>query len=88
MVAKAKYSTTCLNICATPKYYHPSLSQAPMLGCGVKRKPHKDPEVQIGYMHALGKLVLDEEEHNTIQQQLSHHINCNHVFGLAHPNRD
>jgi hypothetical protein len=54
---------------------------------GVKRKPHQDPEVQVGYMQALDKLVPDEEC-DTIQQQLSHYISGNHAFGTNHAIRD
>jgi hypothetical protein len=46
----------------TPKYYSPSWLAQPTPRGGVRRKPHMDPEVQNGYMLALDKLVLDEEE--------------------------
>jgi hypothetical protein len=50
----------------TPKYYHVSWISSPTPGGGVKKKPHQDLEVQIGYMQALDKLVLDENECDTI----------------------
>jgi len=46
----------------TPKYYTPSWLDQPMLGGGVRRKPHTNPEIQNGYMLALNKLVPNEEE--------------------------
>jgi hypothetical protein len=32
----------------TPKYYHVSWLSTPTPGCGTKKKPHQDPEVQAG----------------------------------------
>ena len=46
----------------TPKYYPPSWLDQPAPRGGVRRKPHIDLEVQNGYMLALDKLVLGEEE--------------------------
>ena len=46
----------------TPKYYSPCwLAQQTPPG-GVRRKPQTNLEVQSGYMHALNKLVPDEED--------------------------
>ena len=45
----------------TPKYYSPSwLAKLAPRG-GVRRKPHTDPEVHVGYMAAIDKLVPEEE---------------------------
>ena len=44
----------------TPKYYSPSWLAKPTPRGGVKKKPHKDPKVQNGYMLALDKLVPKE----------------------------
>ena len=50
----------------TPKYYHISWLSTPALGGGTKKNPHQDPEVQAGYMKALDKLILEEEECDNI----------------------
>ena len=46
----------------TPKYYSPSWLAKPTPWGGVKRKPQTNSKVQAGYMRAIDKLVLDEEE--------------------------
>jgi hypothetical protein len=55
-------SIPCPNICTHPKYYSPYWLAQPTPGGGVRRKPHTDLEVQNGYMLAMKKLVLEEEE--------------------------
>ena len=39
----------------TPKYYSPSGLAKPAPGGGVRRKPHTNPEVQVGYMADIDK---------------------------------
>ena len=72
----------------TPKYYHVSWLSSPTPSGGTKKRPHQDPEVQVGYMKALDKLILDEEECDNIRRQLSHYILSNGAFGTNHAIRD
>jgi hypothetical protein len=72
----------------TPKYYNVSWLSSPTSGGGSKKKPHQDPEVQVGYMKALDKLVPDEEECETIWRQLSHYILNSGAFGTNHAIRN
>jgi hypothetical protein len=71
----------------TPKYYHVSWLSSPTPSVGSKKKPHPDPEVQVGYTKALEKLVPDEECDN-IRRQLSQYILSNGVFGTNLAIRD
>jgi hypothetical protein len=72
----------------TPKYYSSSsLAQLAPEG-GERRKPHTDPEVQNGYMLALDKLVLDEEECAQVRSELSKYISEHGVFGNLHATKD
>ena len=67
----------------TPKYYHISWLVSPILVGGVKRKPQQDPEIQVGYMQTLDK-VVPNEQCDTIQRQLSHYISGNGAFVTKH----
>jgi hypothetical protein len=49
----------------------PSWLAQPSPEGGVRRKPHIDPKVQKGYIHALDKLLPDEEDNAQVQSQLS-----------------
>ena len=55
----------------TPEYYSPSWLAKLAFGGGVRRKPHTDPEVQVGYMAAIDKLVPNEEECALLRSELS-----------------
>jgi hypothetical protein len=70
-VGEAKYSTTCLSICAYTKILSYVMAFNPNTRGWAKRKPHQDPEVQTGYMKALEKMYPDVEECDSILQQLS-----------------
>jgi hypothetical protein len=72
----------------TPKYYHVSWLSSLASGGGTKKRPHQDPEVQAGYMKALGKLILYKEECDNIRRQLSHYILSNGSFGTNNAIRD
>jgi hypothetical protein len=54
----------------TPKYYSPYWLAQPTPVGGVRRKPHTDLEVQNGYMLALDKLVLEEDECAQVRSEL------------------
>ena len=68
----------------TPKYYSPSWLAKPALGNGVRRKPHTDPKVQVGYMVAIDKLVLHEEECALLRSELSKYLDDIGLFGTLH----
>ena len=51
-------------------------------------KDHTNPEVQNGYMLALDKLVLDEEECAQVRSELSKYISEHGVFGNLHATKD
>ena len=72
----------------TPKYYSPSWLAQPAHGGGVTKRPHRDLEVQNGYMLALDKLVPDEEECAQVQIEMSQYINEHGVFGTLHATKD
>ena len=70
-----------MSLLLTLVYYSPSWLAQLAPGGGVRRKPHIDPEVQNGYMLALDKLVLDEEECAQVRSELSKYISEHGVFG-------
>ena len=72
----------------TPKYYHPSWISTPTPGGGNRRKPHLDQEVLFGYMKALDKLVLDEEESSMLWKHLRNYTLNTDPFGSMHAIRD
>ena len=72
----------------TPKYYSPSCLAQPAPRGGVRKRPHTDLEVQNGYMLALDKLVLDEEECAQVRSELSQYISEHGVFGTLHATKD
>ena len=72
----------------TPKYYSPSWLAKPAPGGGVRRKPHTDPEVQVGYMAAIDKLVPDEEECALLRSELSKYLSEIGLFGTLHARKD
>ena len=71
----------------TPKYYSPSWLAKPTPGGGVKRKPHTDSEVQVGYMQAIDKLVPDEEDSAILHAELSKYLSQHGVFASLHANK-
>ena len=72
----------------TAKYYSPSWLSQPTLGDGVRKKPHKDPKVRNEYMHALDKLVLDEEDCSLVPSKLSKYSSQHGVFANLHATKD
>ena len=72
----------------TPKYYSPSWLAKPTPGGGVRRKPHTNPEVQVGYMTAIDKLVLDEEECVVLRSELRKYLSDIGLFGTLHVRKD
>ena len=55
---------------------------------GVRRKPHTDPEVQVGYMAAIDKLVPDEEKCALLRSELSKYLSEIGPFGTLHARKD
>ena len=55
----------------TSKYYYPSWLDKPAPGGGFRRNRHIDPDVQVGYMVSIDKLVPDEEECALLCSELS-----------------
>jgi hypothetical protein len=86
-VGKLNIPPHALTYVLTPKYYDISWLSSPAPSGGVKKKPHQDPKVRAGYMHALDKLVSDEKC-DTIRTQLSHYICSKGAFGTNHGIRD
>ena len=72
----------------TPKYYSQSWLAKPTHEDGVRRKPNTDLEVQVGYMAAIDKLVLDVEECDLLRSGLSKYISEVGSFGTLHATRD
>ena len=72
----------------TPKYYSPFWLAKPAPGGGVRRKPHTYPEVQVGYMAAIDKLVPDEEECALLRSELSKYLGDTGQFGALHARKD
>jgi len=72
----------------TPKYYSPSWLAKPAPGGADRRKPHTDPEVQVGYMAAIDKLVPDEEECAMLHSELSKYLSEIGSFGTLHAIKD
>ena len=71
-----------------PKKYSQSWLAKPTPGGGVRRKPHTDPEVQVGYMVAIHKLVPDEEECALLCSELSKYLSDIGLFGALHARKD
>jgi hypothetical protein len=72
----------------TPKYYSLSwLAQLAPRG-GVRRKLHVDPKVQSRYMHALDKLVPDDDKCALMYSKLSKYINEHRVLANLHVTKD
>jgi len=67
-----------------PKYYSPSWLGQLALGGGVRVKSHTDPEVSIGYMEALDKLVPGKEECANPRLELGRYFSCTGLFGSLH----
>ena len=72
----------------TPKFYPPSWLAKSTPGDGVRRKPHRDPEVQVGYMASIDKLVPDEEECALLRSELSKYLNDIGPFSTLHARKD
>ena len=60
----------------------------PAPGGGVRRNPHTDLEVQVGYMVAIDKLVLDEEECALLRSELSKCLSDISPFSTLHARKD
>ena len=60
----------------------------PALEGGIRRKPHTDPEVQVGYMAAIDKLVPNEEECAMLRSELSKYLSEIGLFGTLHAIKD
>ena len=72
----------------TPKYYSRSRLAKPAPGGRFRRKPHTDPEVQVGYMAAIDKLVPNEEECALLRSELSKYLSDIGLFGTLHARKD
>ena len=72
----------------TTKHYHASWLSTPTPGGGSRIKAHLDLEVLNGYMKALDKLVLDEEEPAMLWKHLSNYTLSTGPFGSMHAIRD
>ena len=81
-------STACLSICINTKIEFSILVGQNSTWGGVKRKPHTDPEVQVGYMVAIDKLVPDEEECAVLRSELSKYLSDIGPFGTLHARKD
>ena len=87
-VGSSQRSTACLSICINTKILFSILvGQTSTLG-GVRRKPHTDPEVQVGYRAAIDKLVPDEEECALLHSELSKYLSEIGPFGTLHARKD
>ena len=72
----------------TPKYYSPSSLAKLTPGGGARKKLYTDPKVQNGYMVALDKQVLEEEECAILHGELSKYLSQHGVFANLHANKD
>ncbi|KAL7202442.1 hypothetical protein ACSBR1_034003 [Camellia fascicularis] len=76
----------CLAYVPIPKYYKNSWLSQPALGGVSRKKPHFDKEVQTGYLQAVGKIVVDQNEASLIRHQINDFVSNKaalELFSLA-----
>ncbi|KAL7241612.1 hypothetical protein ACSBR1_014248 [Camellia fascicularis] len=78
----------CLAYVLVPKYYTNSWLSQPALGCVSRKKPHFDKEVQIGYLQAIEKIVVDQNEASLICHQISDFVSNKGGFAQPQPVKD
>ncbi|KAL7191462.1 hypothetical protein ACSBR2_023525 [Camellia fascicularis] len=64
-------SLHCLAYVLVPKYYTNSWLSQPTLGGVSRKKPYFDKEVQTGYLQAIEKIVVDQNEASLIRHQIN-----------------
>ncbi|KAL7174108.1 hypothetical protein ACSBR2_033376 [Camellia fascicularis] len=78
----------CLAYVPVPKYYKNSWLSQPALGGVSRKKPHSDKEVKTGYLQAVGKIVVDQNEASLIRHQINDFVSNKGVFSKPQAVKD
>ncbi|CAL5373759.1 unnamed protein product [Camellia sinensis] len=78
----------CLAYVLVPKYYTNSWLSQPAPGGVSRKKPHFDKEVQTGYLQAIEKIVVDQNEASLIRHQISDFVSNKGVFAQPQAVKD
>ncbi|CAL5357051.1 unnamed protein product [Camellia sinensis] len=78
----------CLAYVLVPKYYTNSWLSQPAPGGVSRKKPHFDKEVQTGYLQAIEKIVVDQNEASLIRHQISDFVSKKGVFAQPQAVKD
>ncbi|KAL7233924.1 hypothetical protein ACSBR1_017516 [Camellia fascicularis] len=78
----------CLAYVLVPKYYTNSWLSQPAPGDVSRKKAHFDKEVQTGYLQAIKKIVVDQNEASLIRHQISDFVSNKGVFAQPQAVKD